>query len=89
MFYARALTELGVALLPVWCVGGLGVSCLTTLRLLRVVLCCGCSDLALILFFELKLVCRRESLDYLVSAAALILFDQESPSPLTSLNNCV
>ncbi len=32
-------------------VGGLGVSCLTTLRLLRVVCCCGCSDLALILFF--------------------------------------
>ncbi|EPI50855.1 hypothetical protein HMPREF1576_00623 [Gardnerella pickettii JCP7719] len=34
----------------IWCVGGLGVSCLTTLRLLRVVCCCGCSDLALILF---------------------------------------
>ncbi|EPI58297.1 hypothetical protein HMPREF1579_01332, partial [Gardnerella vaginalis JCP8066] len=31
-------------------VGGLGVSCLTTLRLLRVDCCCGCSDLALILF---------------------------------------
>ena len=30
-----------------------------------------------------------DHLDYLVSAAALILFDQESPSPLTSLNNCV
>ena len=29
---------------------GLGVSCLTTLRLLRVVCCCGCSVLALILF---------------------------------------
>ena len=37
---------------------GLGVSCLTTLRLLRVVCCCGCSDLALILFFGLKFVCR-------------------------------
>ncbi|EPI41916.1 hypothetical protein HMPREF1586_00890 [Gardnerella vaginalis JCP8522] len=47
------------------------------------VCCCGCSDLALILFFGLKFVCRREPLDYLVSAAALILFDQESPSPLT------
>ncbi|AYZ21455.1 hypothetical protein EGX90_02570 [Gardnerella vaginalis] len=31
-------------------VGGLANSCLTTLRLLRVVCCCGCSDLALILF---------------------------------------
>ena len=41
------------------------------------------------LFFWLKFVCRRVSLDYLASAAALILFDQESPSPLTSLNNCV
>ena len=30
-----------------------------------------------------------DHLDYLVSAAALILFDQESPSPLTCLNNCV
>ena len=30
-----------------------------------------------------------DHLDCLVSAAALILFDQESPSPLTSLNNCV
>ena len=39
--------------------------------------------------FGLKFVCRRVSLDCLVSAAALILFDQESPSPLTSLNNCV
>ena len=68
---------------------GLGDSCLTTLRLLRVVLCCGCSDLALILFFVLMFVCSGDSLDYLVSAAALILFDQESPSPLTSLNNCV
>ena len=28
-------------------------------------------------------------MDYLVSAAALILFDQESPSPLACLNNCV
>ncbi|EPI52478.1 hypothetical protein HMPREF1574_01451, partial [Gardnerella pickettii JCP7659] len=28
-------------------------------------------------------------MDYLVSAAALILFDQESPSPLTCLNNYV
>ncbi|AYZ21381.1 hypothetical protein EGX90_02150 [Gardnerella vaginalis] len=37
---------------------GLGVSCLATLRLLRVVCCCGCSDLALILFFGLKFVCR-------------------------------
>ncbi|EPI40998.1 hypothetical protein HMPREF1586_01265 [Gardnerella vaginalis JCP8522] len=26
---------------------------------------------------------------YWVSAAALILFDQESPSPLACLNNCV
>ena len=39
--------------------------------------------------FGLKFVCSCGSLDYLVSAAALILFDQESPSPLTSLNNCV
>ena len=39
--------------------------------------------------FGLKFVCRRVSLDYLVSAAALILFDQESPSPLTCFNNCV
>ncbi|PKZ44995.1 hypothetical protein CYJ68_07385 [Gardnerella vaginalis] len=30
-----------------------------------------------------------DHLYYLVSAAALILFDQESPSPLTCLNNCV
>ena len=30
-----------------------------------------------------------DHLDYLVSAAALILFDQESPSPLACLNNCV
>ena len=30
-----------------------------------------------------------DHLDYLVSAAALILFDQESHSPLTCLNNCV
>ena len=30
-----------------------------------------------------------DHLDYLVSAAALILFDQESPSPPTYLNNCV
>ncbi|MFU0516104.1 hypothetical protein ACMZ7E_04900 [Gardnerella vaginalis] len=30
-----------------------------------------------------------DHLDYLVSAAALILFDQESPSPLTCLSNCV
>ena len=30
-----------------------------------------------------------DHLYYLVSAAALILFDQESPSPLTRLNNCV
>ena len=29
---------------------GLANSCLTTLRLLRVVCCCGCSVLALILF---------------------------------------
>jgi len=28
-------------------------------------------------------------LDYLVSAAALILFDQESPRPLACLNFCV
>ena len=28
-------------------------------------------------------------MDYWVSAAALILFDQESPSPLACLNNCV
>ena len=28
-------------------------------------------------------------LDYLVSAAALILFDQESPSPLACWNFCV
>ena len=68
---------------------GLGVSCLTTLCLLRVGYCCGCSDLVLILFFELKFVCSGGLLDYLVSAAALILFDQESPSPLTCLNNCV
>ncbi len=61
----------------------------TTLRLLRVVCCCGCSVLVLILFFGLKFVCSGDSLDCLVSAAALILFDQESPSPLTSLNNCV
>ena len=33
--------------------------------------------------FGLKFVCSGDSLDYLVSAAALILFDQESPSPLT------
>ena len=39
--------------------------------------------------FWLKFVCSGDSLDCLVSAAALILFDQESPSPLTSLNNCV
>ena len=39
--------------------------------------------------FGLKFVCSGESLYYLVSAAALILFDQESPSPLTCLNNCV
>ena len=39
--------------------------------------------------FWFKLVCRREPLDYLVSAAALILFDQESPSPLACLNNYV
>ncbi len=30
-----------------------------------------------------------DHLDCLVSAAALILFDQESPSPLTCLNFCV
>ena len=36
--------------------------------------------------FWLKFVCSGGSLDYLVSAAALILFDQESPSPLTCLN---
>ena len=39
--------------------------------------------------FGLKFVCSGGSLDYLVSAAALILFDQESPSPLTCLSNCV
>ncbi|PKZ53229.1 hypothetical protein CYJ66_00130 [Gardnerella vaginalis] len=39
--------------------------------------------------FGLKFVCSGDSLDYLASAAALILFDQESPIPLTSLNNCV
>ena len=39
--------------------------------------------------FWFRFVCSGDSLDYLVSAAALILFDQESPSPLTSLNNCV
>ena len=39
--------------------------------------------------FWLKFVCSGGLLDYLVSAAALILFDQESPSPLTCLNNCV
>ena len=31
--------------------------------------------------FGFKFVCSGGSLDYLVSAAALILFDQESPSP--------
>ncbi len=36
--------------------------------------------------FGLKFVCSGDSLDYLVSAAALILFDQESPSPLACLN---
>ncbi|EPI60039.1 hypothetical protein HMPREF1579_00621 [Gardnerella vaginalis JCP8066] len=45
--------------------------------------------MALIFCFWLKFVCRRVPLDYLVSAAALILFDQESSSPLTCLNNCV
>ena len=70
-------------------VGGLGVSCLTTLRLLRVVCCCGCSDLALIFCFWFKFVCMCVSLGCLISAAALILFDQESPSPLTCLNNYV
>ena len=39
--------------------------------------------------FWLKFVCSGWSLDYLVSAAALILFDQESPSPLACFNNCV
>ena len=33
--------------------------------------------------FGFKFSCSGGSLDYLVSAAALILFDQESPSPLT------
>ncbi|PKZ54387.1 hypothetical protein CYJ66_00630 [Gardnerella vaginalis] len=36
---------------------GLANSCLTTLRLLRVGCCCGCSDLVLIFVFRLKFVC--------------------------------
>ena len=77
----------GISLFGV--VWGLGNSCLTTLRLLRVGRCCGCSDLVLILFFGWSLFVVVDHLDYLVSSAALILFDQESPSPLTYLNNCV
>ena len=61
---------------------GLANSCLTTLCLLRVVCCCGCSDLVLILFFWLMFVCSGWSLDYLVSAPLLYCSTKNHPALL-------